>query len=569
LANKQFRKPIGEYLIDKAIITPGQLQQALREQIDSGEPMGRILVRLGFVDEKALISELSRQLKIPFVDLKTYNFDLGVVSIIPEQIARKYNVIAISKIDRILTVASGDPVNVLVLDELRTSTKHDISPVFATETEIKEAIGRFYSQQETSVIEKMEERLAQARPEEIEIEAEEAVEDVDKLKQAADSSSVIQIVDSMIKDAVGKNASDIHIEPDVKGLFTRIRIDGLLYEVEKISRELQPAVISRIKIMADMDIAERRLPQDGRIGIKVKNRDIELRVSTFPTIYGENVVMRILDKSTALIGLEHLGFSKSNLDLFREVIKKPHGIVLVTGPTGSGKTTTLYAALSEINSSEKNILTLEEPVEYKLPRIRQTQVNPKAGLTFASGLRYMLRQDPDIMMIGEIRDMETAEMAVRSALTGHLVYSTLHTNDAVGALTRLVDMGLEPFLVSSSIIAIMAQRLIRALCPKCKVAYTPDKALLERLGLTGKPKSYKFYQAGKCKECFNIGYKGRTGIFELLIINEELQRLVVEKTSNIEVQRAALRAGLRTLRQDGIDKVIKGVTSVSEIMQMT
>ncbi|MFH1655091.1 MAG: ATPase, T2SS/T4P/T4SS family [Candidatus Omnitrophota bacterium] len=567
---KKFRKPIGEYLIEKGVVTPWQLQEAMKEQLSSGDQIGKILTRLGYVDEKKLMSTLSQQLKIPFVDLKTYNFDLEVVNMIPERLAKKHNVIAISRIDSILEVATSDPLNVLVIDELRSVTKHEISAVMSTETGIKEAINMFYTKHETPEVHNADVDISAELMGETELAAAEvADEDVNALKKAADSSSVVRLVDTTIKEAVKKNASDIHIEPDEKALYTRIRIDGALYEVGKTPKELQPAVISRIKIMADMDIAERRLPQDGRIGVKVDKRDIELRVSTFPTIHGENVVMRILDKSGGLMSLEQLGFGKDYLKQFREIIKEPHGIVLVTGPTGSGKTTTLYAALNEINTVEKNILTLEEPVEYKLSRIRQTQVNIKAGLTFASGLRHMLRQDPDVMMVGEIRDMETAEMAIRSALTGHLVFSTLHTNDAIGAVTRLIDMGVEPFLVSSSIISVIAQRLVRSLCLKCKKEYTPDEKLLQTLQLTGKPKSYKFYREDKCKECFNIGYRGRTGIFEVLNVDEEIQRLIVERAASGEIQKVALQAGFRSLRQDGVDKIVKGITSASEILQTT
>jgi len=568
VVDKRFYKSVGEYLIEEGIITSWQLEEALKEQVNSGDSLGKILVRLGYIDEETLISALSKQLKIPFVDLKTYNFDLEVVNIIPQTMAEKYNVIAISKIGKVLTVATADPLNIMVIDELHSITKYNITPVFSTETQIKEAIARFYSQHRTAT-QRIKEESTYVPAAETEFEAGEALEDINELKRAADSSSVVKLVDAIINDAVKKNASDIHVEPDEKALFVRIRIDGVLYEVEKISQKLQPAVISRIKIMADMDIAERRLPQDGRIGLKVQNRDIELRVSTFPTIYGENVVMRILDKSSALLGLEELGFSKSKLEEFRKLIKRPHGIILATGPTGSGKTTTLYAALNEINSVEKNILTLEEPVEYKIGRIRQTQVNPKAGLMFASGLKFMLRQDPDIMMVGEIRDMETAEMAIRAALTGHLVFSTLHTNDAVGAVTRLIDMGVEPYLVSSSVIGVIAQRLVRLLCSKCKIAYTPDKGLLQTLELPGSPKDYTFYRPGKCKECFNIGYKGRTALFELLVIDEELQKLIVDRVSGVELKKVALKKGLKTLRSDGVDKIVKGITSVSEVLQLT
>ena len=385
------------------------------------------------------------------------------------------------------------------------------------------------------------------------------------LVESADEVPVIKLVDSLVTEAVKNRASDIHIEPEQKKVRVRFRIDGQLQEVDVLPKALQESIISRIKVLADMDIAETRSAQDGRINMQLENRQLDIRVSTFPTIYGENVVLRLLDKSSVLLGLKELGFLEECLASFNKLIYRPNGIILVTGPTGSGKTTTLYAALTSISSMEKNIITIEDPVEYELPLIRQTPVNPKAGMTFANGLRNILRQDPDIIMVGEIRDRETAEIAIQSSLTGHLVFSTLHTNDAASALTRLIDMGVEPFLVSSSLIGILAQRLVRLICVKCKEKYTPDADMLKDLGL---PKDGTYFHGRGCPACKKTGFKGRIGIFEFLVLNEDIRKMVEAKTSADEIKRKAVSLGMRTLRQDGIVKVQQGLTTPDEVIRV-
>jgi type II secretory ATPase GspE/PulE/Tfp pilus assembly ATPase PilB-like protein len=383
--------------------------------------------------------------------------------------------------------------------------------------------------------------------------------------ESADEAPVIKLIDSLITEAVKSRASDIHIEPEQKTLRVRYRVDGLLQEVSLIPKRLQDSVISRIKVLSNMDIAETRSAQDGRINIKLENKELDIRVSTFPTIYGENVVLRLLDKTSVLLGLKELGFLEDNLRGFNKLIRRPNGIILVTGPTGSGKTSTLYAALTSISSMEKNIITIEDPVEYELPLIRQTPINPKAGITFVNGLRSILRQDPDIIMVGEIRDKETAEIAIQASLTGHLVFSTLHTNDAPSALTRLIDMGVEQFLVSSSLIGILAQRLVRLICVKCKEKYTPAADILKDIGL---PKDGDYFHGRGCPACKNTGFVGRIGIFELLIIGEDIRKMIEAKSSADEIKKKAILSGMKTLRQDGIVKVQQGLTTPDEIIRV-
>ncbi|MCX5713046.1 MAG: GspE/PulE family protein, partial [Candidatus Omnitrophica bacterium] len=383
---------------------------------------------------------------------------------------------------------------------------------------------------------------------------------------AAEEAPVIKLVNLIIMQAVKDKASDIHVEPGEEKVLIRFRIDGILHEIQQIPKHLQSALASRVKVMAKMDISEIRNPQDGRIQLKMESKSLDLRVSTFPTMHGENIVMRILDKSSVILGLKELGFAKNDLAEFDKIVRHPNGIVLVTGPTGSGKTTTLYAALSAINSIEKNIITIEDPVEYEIPLIRQTQVNPRAGLTFANGLRSILRQDPDIIMVGEIRDKETADIAIQASLTGHLVLSTLHTNDAASSLTRLIDMGIEPFLIASSVIGILAQRLVRVICPKCKEKYMPSDEIIKDLGLDQK---IELFRGKGCMHCRNTGFTGRIGIFELLTVTEEIKNMVTSKRSANEIKKKALEQGMRVLRDDGMEKVKSGITTAEEVLRVT
>ena len=552
--NNKLRKRIGEILMEQGYITSAQLEEALEEQKITGEKLGEIMIRKGWISQEVLNQALANQAGVSTFDLSTYIIDPEVIKLIPEEVATKYKVVPVFRIDNTLTVAMVDPNNVFVIDELGRITGCIIEPVLADEIAIRKAHDQYYGGAGT---------------------IQEIISSIDKEKLAegeklGEEAPIVKLVNMLIVEAVQSNASDIHIEPEEKFVGVRYRVDGILRRRTFLPKDLQPAVISRLKIMSGLDIAEKRIPQDGRIIMKVANKDIDFRVSTCPTVHGENIVLRILDKSSVNIGLEKLGFPPRELELFKELIFQPYGIILVTGPTGSGKTTTLYSALHKINREEVNIMTVEDPVEYQFPRIRQVQVNVKAGLTFASALRSFLRQDPDVIMVGEIRDLETAEIAVQAALTGHLVLSTLHTNDSPSAFTRLIDMGVEPFLVSSSLLGVLAQRLVRKVCSKCKEEYTPSSALIKDLGLEGKvSESIKFVKGRGCKLCNSSGYKGRIGIFELLKVTPKIQELVLSRASADDIGKVAHQEGMRSLREAAIDKLLEGVTTPEEVMRVT
>lgn len=534
---KRQKKSLGEQLLEQGVVSQKQWEDAQREEKKTGQPLRKTLIKLGIITEEDMVSFIAEQMNIPRIELSNYLIGSKIIELVPEGLARKHQLIPVLKIGKSLTCVMVDPLNIFALDELRLKTGLTIEPAVATEAEVKKALDEHYTVKGSmeDVIKGLDEqKLGIKEGEEIELK---------RLKGIVEEPPVIKLVNMVVMQAVRDGASDIHIEPEEEVLSMRFRIDGILHEQRSPSKHFQSAIISRIKILANLDIAERRKAQDGRFQIKMENRQIDIRVSCVPTIYGENVVMRLLDTSSVILGLEQLGFSKATLEKYQKLLKHPNGIILVTGPTGSGKTTTLYASLNILNSPEKNIITIEDPVEYRLAGIRQIQVNPKAELTFANGLRSILRQDPDIIMVGEIRDLETAEIAIQAALTGHLVFATLHTNDAPGAITRLIDMGLEPFLISSSIIGVIAQRLVRVLCKECK---------------------------GKgCKACFNTGYKGRMGIYELMISDEEIRQLTTKKSSTDEIRKAALKAGMKTLHDDGLEKVKAGITSQEEVLRVT
>ena len=525
-----------ERLIASGLLTKEQINKAKEQSAVSGAPIDKILVKDGAISDEDLASALADELDIPFMDLKDYLIDVDVIRLVPEKLAREKFIIPLFKIGNTLTVAMADPQDIITIDEVRVKSGMDVEPVLSSETAIKSAIEQFYGVTGT-----MEEALNQMVKQRLTKVPEHA--DTKDLEELAQEAPVVKFVNLLIMEAVKNRASDIHIEPEEETLMIRFRIDGFLHEISTPPKYIQPAIISRIKVLSKLDIAEKRKPQDGQMQMRIENRSIDVRVSTFPTIYGENVVLRILDKANVILELEQLGFQKDMLMQFKGLINRPNGIILVTGPTGSGKTTTLYTAIQAINSEEKNIITLEDPVEYHLPMIRQSQINPKAGVTFATGLRSVLRQDPDVIMVGEIRDRQTADIAVQAALTGHLVFSTLHTNDAAGTASRLLDMGVEPFLVSSSVIGILAQRLVRVICPKCK----------------GK----------RCKNCKDTGFYGRLGIFELLLMNENIKKLIAEKASSEQIMKAAQEAGMRTLREDGLLKVKNGITTQEEVYRVT
>lgn len=552
------RKSLGEAMVELGLITPEKLKEAKQEAERTRESLRRVLVKLGMIDEEAIVSFIEEQMGIPRMDLSNYLIDPKTLEFVPENLARKYLLIPLFKIGETLTVAMVDPMDVFAIDELRLKTHCEIEPVVVSERELLKALDQYYGAKGT-----MEDVIKSIDKDKLGLK--EGVEPgLKTLEGLVEEAPVVKLVNLMIIEAIKAGASDIHIEPDENVMRTRYRVDGVLHEVTSPPKHLQPAVISRIKILSGMDIAEKRIPQDGRFQLKLENRQIDLRVSTVPTVYGENVVLRLLDLMSILLGLSELGFSSEALEIYEKLIRKSYGIILVTGPTGSGKTTTLYSSISTINSPEKNIITIEDPIEYRLELVRQMQVNPKAGLTFANGLRSILRQDPDIIMVGEIRDLETAEIAIQAALTGHLVFSTLHTNDAPGAITRLVDMGVEPFLIASSVIGIIAQRLVRKICNDCKELYTP--AFLKDMGISEK---VKFHRGKGCKKCMDTGYKGRIGIFELMVPNDELRALTVAKASANEIRRAALKSGMKTMRDDGVEKAKTGITTLEEVLRVT
>ncbi|NQT90190.1 MAG: type II secretion system ATPase GspE [Candidatus Omnitrophica bacterium] len=551
-------KLIVDDLVKNGTVSKEQLESAKDESKKKGMPLDKVLIKEGLVTERDIVSVLSDRLGIPFMDLSDYVVDTSVINLVPEAVAERYKLIPIFKIGQTLTIAMANPQDINAIDQVRLKSKCEIEPVLATETDIRNAIDQYYG-----VTGSVEEVIKQ-------IDASKKAAKGKKVSEAdlAEDAPVIKLVNLIILQAVKDKASDVHIEPDEKVLRVRYRIDGILHEGIKPPKELESAILSRVKILAKMDIAEKRRPQDGRILLKMEGRDIDLRVSSFPTIFGENIVIRILDKTSVLMGLSEIGMNAAALKEFDKLIRRPYGILLVTGPTGSGKTTTLYAALSTINSSEKNIITIEDPVEYQLDMIRQTQVNPKAGLTFASGLRSILRQDPDIIMVGEIRDKETAEIANHAALTGHLVLSTLHTNDSAGAITRLADMGIEPFLVSSSVIGILAQRLVRVICPKCKEKIIPTDDILRDLHLE-RSDDIAIYRGKGCPKCKETGYTGRIGLYELLVINEEIKKLIIAKASADEIKKKAAEFGMKSLYDDGIDKALAGVTTIEEVLRVS
>lgn len=576
------KKLLGQSLVSEGIVTDEQLNQALSEQKRTSDTLGYTLVRLKMVTEQQLIEFLVTKLGFSHANLRNYVIDPKVVKLIPENIARKYHCIAILRVKGAVTVAMLDPLDSFLLDNLEYTTACKIKPLVSSMSEIIAATDEFYRDDATAHIPGSSQtnpgstQSGQGTIEDFakkiqglnEKRAGDSTVDLSQIN-AGDKQSIIQLVNLIITRAIKEKASDIHIEPDETLLRTRFRIDGMLQEVMALPKTFEAAAISRCKVMAELDIAEKRVPQDGRIKLQLHDREIDLRVSTYPTLRGEKVVMRILDKSMVVFGLEELGFPDDTLKSFSGLIKKPNGIILVTGPTGSGKTSTLYAALQKIKDPTINIVTIEDPVEYQLANINQGQINPKAGFTFAGGLRSILRQDPDVIMVGEIRDYDTAEVAIRAALTGHLVFSTLHTNDSAGAMTRLIDMGVEPFLVASSIIGVMAQRLIRTICEECKEEYIPAAAVIKRSKLLYQAGKTQVFRGKGCDKCNQTGYRGRTTVTELLIPTERIKELIVEKAATSVIKNEAMKQGMRTLRQDGLAKVLRGITTLSEVIRVS
>ncbi len=550
---------IVELLIKRGLITSEDVTKAEDESKRTGLNIVKSLEKLGLITEDDVIYAMAEDQDAPYINLKEYILDPEVIAHLTENMAKEYKVIPIFRIDDTLTVAMANPRDIVAVDDIRAKSKcTNIEAVMASEEMIQRAIDQYYSG-----LGEVDDVVKDINEESIKALADEA--DAKELTEIAEEAPVIKLVNLLVMEAVRSKASDIHIEPDESVLRIRYRIDGVLREVNTTPRHLQNAIASRIKLLSKMDIAEKRKPQDGRIALRLENKNLDLRVSTCPTIHGENIVIRILDKTSILLGLGDLGFSKDDLDNYEKLIHRPHGILLVTGPTGSGKTTTLYSSLATINSLEKNIITIEDPVEYQLPLVRQTQVNPKIGLTFAEGMRTFLRQDPDIIMVGEIRDKDTAEIAVQASLTGHLVLSTLHTNDASSAVTRLMDMGVEPFLISGTLIGVLAQRLIRVICDRCKEKYTPSMDILRDIGFKEK---LVLYRGIGCAKCNYLGFSGRTAIYELLIIDDDIRRLIVEKASSDKVRKVAMEKGMHTLMDDGMDKIKNNVTTPEEVLRV-
>jgi type IV pilus assembly protein PilB len=551
-------KQLGDILLEGGLVNSDQLASAYEEQERVGRALGRVLIEQGVLTESQLVAALATQIGLRFVDLSEFPVDGSAIGRVPGPVCRRHAAIPIGFEDGKLLVAMADPANVFAVDDIRSLTGIDVKPVVATRSDVAAAIDRYYRADSdlddlTSVMDAQEEE-----------------DDLSKVKEIVEDAPIVKYVNLLITQAIQDRASDIHLEPTEKDLRVRFRIDGVLHEIMRSPKAIQSGVISRLKIMADINIAERRIPQDGRLSVNAHGRKIDLRVATLPTVWGEKVVMRILDNSTASLDLSVLGFSDHNYQVYSDSFTKPYGMILVTGPTGSGKSTTLYATLNIVSKAEVNVITVEDPVEYRLAGINQVQTNVKAGLTFASALRSILRSDPDIVLIGEVRDHETAQIAVEAALTGHLVLTTLHTNDAPSSITRLIEMGIEPFLVGSALDCVLAQRLARRLCVKCKEEFTPSREMLVQSRFPwddGQPLP-KLYRPIGCPACSKTGYKGRLALHEVMPVSETIERMAVEHASAAAIAEVARKEGMVTLRDDGLAKVLEGVTSLDEILRV-
>ena len=565
---------LGELLLKAQLINQQQLTKALDEQKNSGGKLGEILQRLGFVTEDDIIECLSHQFGVPSINLRHFEIDPNVAKIIPVDLARKYNVIPVNKTGATLTLAMTDPTNIFAMDEITFMTGYRVEPVVASEEAIRERIDRNFGSSRELELKKVMEDLTTVDEAALELMEEDEEVDVGKLAEESQEAPVVRLVNIMLTDAIKRGASDIHVEPYEKSFRVRYRVDGLLREVMNPPQRLKDAIISRIKVLAKLDIAEKRLPQDGRIRLKARiegrMRELDFRVSVLPTMHGEKVVLRLLDKEQLRLDMTKLGFEKSSLKKFEDNILKPYGMVLVTGPTGSGKTNTLYSALQRVNVPETNIITAEDPVEFQMAGVNQVQMKDAIGLNFAAALRSFLRQDPNIILVGEIRDFETAEIAIKAALTGHLVLSTLHTNDAPSTISRLMNMGIEPFLVATSVNVIAAQRLVRKVCQNCKEEVeTPIQALLSIGFAESEAHSLKLVKGRGCEKCANTGYKGRIGLFEVMDMSDDMRELVLSGATAMELRRKAIEEGMVTLRQSGLQKIREGFTTIDEVVRET
>jgi type IV pilus assembly protein PilB len=565
---------LGELLVRSGRINQAQLSEALTLQKDQGGRVGTNLVKLGHLTEKQLVDSLAQHFKVPAVDLNGMEVDEAVLKIIPADLARKYTIIPVSKTGATITVAMIDPTNVFAMDDVKFMTGYRVEPVVASESGIRAAIDRYYGSTHAIELKKVMEDLTEESQSDLEVLEEEEDLDLATLEEESEQAPVVKLVNLVLTDAIKRGASDIHIEPYEKEYRVRYRIDGILYEMMHPPLKLKEAITSRAKIMARLDIAEKRLPQDGRIKIKTKisgkSKDLDYRVSVLPTLFGEKIVMRLLDKDKLMLDMTKLGFEAESLRKFEAAILKPYGMVLVTGPTGSGKTNTLYSALQRINTPEVNIMTAEDPVEFNLSGINQVQTREQIGLNFAAALRSFLRQDPNIILVGEIRDFETAEVAIKAAMTGHLVLSTLHTNDAPSSISRLMNMGIEPFLVATSVHLIVAQRLVRRICTFCKEPLEMPPAALVQTGFSEhESRTLKLFRGRGCDRCSNTGYKGRVGLYEVLEVDDELKEMILSGGSAFELRQKAVQNGMMTLRMSGLQKIRDAMTTVEEVVRET
>ena len=566
---------LGEILVKEALINADQLKQALDYQKKNGGRLGTCLVKMGLIADDEITAVLSRQYGVPSINLKFYEVDPAVIKLVPQETAVRYQIVPLSRVGSTLTIAMTDPTNVFAMDDIKFMTGFNVEPVVASETAVDEAITKFYgAAQSVDELDKVMKDLTDEDADSLELAVEESEMDAASLERAADEAPIIKLCNLILTDSVKRGASDIHIEPYEKEYRVRFRVDGVLHNVMNPPLKLKDAITSRIKIMSKLDISEKRLPQDGRIMIKYmkdgKKKELDFRVSTVPTLFGEKIVMRLLDKENLRLDMTKLGFEVESLQKFERAILRPYGMVLVTGPTGSGKTNTLYSSVARLNQPDTNIMTAEDPVEFQLPGINQVQMKEQIGLNFASALRSFLRQDPNIILVGEIRDFETAEIAVKAALTGHMVLSTLHTNDAPSTVSRLMNMGIEPFLVATSVNLICAQRLIRRICTQCKEPLQIQPQALIDAGFTPEEASKTVVYHGKgCAACNNSGYKGRLGLYEVMEITDELRELILVGASALELKRKALELGMITLRRSGLTKVAAGIATMEEVLRET
>lgn len=565
---------LGELLLRNGLITDEHLQEALAAQREQGGRLGTVLTAQGAISEADLVEFLSRHFGVPSVDLSQIDVSESVIQIIPADVARKYTILPVSKTGARVTIAMIDPTNVFALDDIKFMTGYDVEPVVASDPALRAAIDRYYGSTHAVELKKVMDDLEESAVDDFEVLEEEEDMDLATLEESAEEAPVVRLVNIILTDAIKRGASDIHVEPYEKEYRVRYRIDGILYEMMNPPLKLREAITSRMKIMARLDIAEKRLPQDGRIKIKTKlgskTKELDYRVSVLPTLFGEKIVLRLLDKDNLMLDLTKLGFEEDSLRTFEHAISQPYGMVLVTGPTGSGKTNTLYSALSQVNTADVNILTAEDPVEFNLPGINQVQMKESIGLNFASALRSFLRQDPNVVLVGEIRDFETAEVAIKAAMTGHLVLSTLHTNDAPSTINRLMNMGVEPFLVATSVHCVVAQRLVRRICSRCKEPVDSHPAALMNVGFTeAEAGTMQLYRGRGCDNCSNTGYKGRIALYEVMSIGDEIREMILSGASAYEIRQKALQLGMVSLRGSGLQKIRDGVTSAEEVMRET